>query len=238
MSKTINDYSIQTMLATSDYVLFQRGAQYYRIDAANSVAHLDSDDLVEGAANLYATNANIDTWLATKDSDDVTEGSTNLYATDANINAWLATKDLDDISDGSAFTKMNKTVTVLEVADVLALHTTPIKIVDTGQVNSTIAAVSIEVSSLGGVVYTTIGDTNLEIIAGNSAGTLFVGNPLFTVPITVLTHNLEYLFPMMQAAAAELRIPMNYDWYIRPDTADPTLGDIQYTVRAIWHEWG
>jgi hypothetical protein len=62
---------------------------------------LDSDDIAEGTANLYYTNARFDTQLATKDTDDVSEGTTNLYYTNARFDTQLATKDTDDVSEGT-----------------------------------------------------------------------------------------------------------------------------------------
>jgi hypothetical protein len=62
---------------------------------------LDSDDIAEGATNLYYTNARFDTQLATKDTDDLSEGATNLYYTNARFDTQLATKDTDDLSEGA-----------------------------------------------------------------------------------------------------------------------------------------
>ena len=62
---------------------------------------LDSDDITEGATNLYYTNARFDTQLATKDTDDLSEGATNLYYTNARFDTQLATKDTDDLSEGA-----------------------------------------------------------------------------------------------------------------------------------------
>lgn len=238
MGKVINDYGLQsTFAASGDLLLFQRGSQYYKLDASTLVDHLDTDDFTEGSSNLFATTSNLDTWLGTKDSDDVTEGSTNLFATTSNLNTWLATKTTDNLTAG-ATTRLSKyTETTLNSVEVLALNTTPKKIVDTTLTWSLIKAVEIEVSTLGAAGYTTTGNTNLEIVAGNSAGTLFASGAHFEVPVTVLSHNVQYCFPFMHADAAEIRVPQNYDWYIRPDTADPTVGDVEYTVRVWWDEW-
>jgi len=70
----------------------------------------DTDDVSEGAVNLYYTtaraNADFDTKLAAADTDDVSEGATNLYYTSGRANTdfdtRLATKDTDDVSEGSS----------------------------------------------------------------------------------------------------------------------------------------
>lgn len=61
---------------------------------------LDTDDIGEGVANLYYTDARFDTRLATKSTDDLTEG-TNLYYTDARFDSRLATKTTDDLTEGT-----------------------------------------------------------------------------------------------------------------------------------------
>ena len=62
---------------------------------------LDTDDVSEGATNLYYTNARFDTQLGTKDTDDLSEGATNLYYTNARFDTQLGTKDTGDLSEGS-----------------------------------------------------------------------------------------------------------------------------------------
>jgi hypothetical protein len=54
---------------------------------------LDTDDIEEGASNLYYTNARFDDRLATKSTDDLTEGD-NLYYTDARVDAVLVAEDV------------------------------------------------------------------------------------------------------------------------------------------------
>jgi hypothetical protein len=63
--------------------------------------NLDTDDITEGATNLYYTNARFDTQLATKDTDDVAEGGTNLYYTNARADARIAAATANDLSDVS-----------------------------------------------------------------------------------------------------------------------------------------
>ena len=61
---------------------------------------LDTDDIDEGAANLYYTDARFDTRLATKTTTNLTEGD-NLYYTDARFDSRLATKTTDNLTEGS-----------------------------------------------------------------------------------------------------------------------------------------
>jgi hypothetical protein len=64
------------------------------------VVTLDSDDITEGAGNLYYTDARFDTRLGTKTTSDLTEGS-NLYYTNARFDTQLGTKTTSDLSEGS-----------------------------------------------------------------------------------------------------------------------------------------
>ena len=61
---------------------------------------LDSDDITEGASNLYYTDARFDTRLGTKTTSDLSEGS-NLYYTNARFDTQLGTKTTSDLAEGS-----------------------------------------------------------------------------------------------------------------------------------------
>jgi len=50
-----------------------------------------TDNLAEGTTNLYASDTNLNTWIATKTTDDLAQGSTNLYCDSTNVNSALAT---------------------------------------------------------------------------------------------------------------------------------------------------
>jgi hypothetical protein len=73
-------------------ILRTNGNAYIKQDSGSSInwdlfamfddIPADTDDLPEGAANFYYTQARFDTSLATKDTDDLTEGATSLYFTD------------------------------------------------------------------------------------------------------------------------------------------------------------
>tara|TARA_B100001105_G_C22398926_1_gene448225 strand:+ start:2699 stop:5314 length:2616 start_codon:yes stop_codon:yes gene_type:complete len=71
----------------------------------SSIANHDTDDLSEGSANLYWTQARFNTAIAAADTDSLSEGSTNLYYTDARANSAfdtrLATKTSDNLTEGS-----------------------------------------------------------------------------------------------------------------------------------------
>lgn len=54
---------------------------------------LDTDNIGEGVANLYYTDARFDTRLSTKTTDDLTEG-TNEYYTDAKVEAVLTAESV------------------------------------------------------------------------------------------------------------------------------------------------
>jgi len=57
------------------------------VNGQAGVVVLDSDDISEGAANLYYTNSRFNTQFATKSTDDLAEGVTNLYYTNARAKA-------------------------------------------------------------------------------------------------------------------------------------------------------
>jgi len=67
------------------------------VNGQTGTVSLDSDDISEGASNLYYTSTRFDNDLATKDTDDLDEGSTNLYFTETRV---LGT-DLDGLSEAS-----------------------------------------------------------------------------------------------------------------------------------------
>jgi len=60
-----------------------------------------TDELTEGATNLYFTDARANTVIGTNTTDNLTEGSTNLYYTDSRFDTRLATKTTDDLTEGS-----------------------------------------------------------------------------------------------------------------------------------------
>jgi hypothetical protein len=68
----------------------------------SSISNHDTDDLSEGATNLYYTDTRFDNRFATKDTDDLSEGATNLYYTTARFDTDFATKDTDDLSEGDS----------------------------------------------------------------------------------------------------------------------------------------
>lgn len=65
------------------YQILQKPADLVSsVNGQTGVVLLDSDDISEGAVNLYYTSARFDAAFAGKDSDDLSEGTTNLYHTD------------------------------------------------------------------------------------------------------------------------------------------------------------
>ncbi len=59
----------------------------------------DSDDVPEGAANFYYTEARFDSSFSGKSTTDLSEG-TNLYYTQARFDTAFGVKDTDDLSEG------------------------------------------------------------------------------------------------------------------------------------------
>jgi len=78
---------------------FAHGGNWHKLlDETSS----DTDDLTEGSANLYYTDARWDTRFGTKTTDNLTEGSSNLYYTDARWDTRLGTKTTDNLTEGSS----------------------------------------------------------------------------------------------------------------------------------------
>ena len=60
-----------------------------------------TDNLTEGATNLYWTQARFDTAFSSKTTDDLTEGATNKYYSSTLFDNDFSTKTTDDLSEGS-----------------------------------------------------------------------------------------------------------------------------------------
>ncbi len=70
------------------------------VNGQTGAVTLDSDDISEGASNLYYTSARFDSDFGGKDTDDLGEGATNLYYTEARFSSSLSGKDTDDLAEG------------------------------------------------------------------------------------------------------------------------------------------
>ena len=69
-------------------------------DAGPAVT-LDTDDVGEGATNLYYTNARADARITAADTDDLSEGVTNLYFTNTRADGRIGAALLNALSDVS-----------------------------------------------------------------------------------------------------------------------------------------
>lgn len=79
-----------------------------------------TDDLVEGAANFYYTDARVEALLASKTTDDLAEGVANFYYTDARFDASLAGKTSDDLAEGVTNKYLKNVYSVNAAADLPA----------------------------------------------------------------------------------------------------------------------
>jgi len=66
----------------------------------SSIANHDTDDLSEGASNLYYTTARFDSAFSGKSTSDLTEG-TNLYYTTARFDSAFSGKSTSDLTEGA-----------------------------------------------------------------------------------------------------------------------------------------
>ena len=71
------------------------------VNGQTGVVVLDTDDVSEGATNLYYTSARFDTDFGAKDTDDLSVGTTNLYYTEALFDASLSGKTTSDLAEGT-----------------------------------------------------------------------------------------------------------------------------------------
>ena len=69
------------------------------VNTQTGVVVLDTDDISQGATNLYYATSLFNTDFATKDTDDLTEGSTNLYFTNARVDSVISTTNINDLAD-------------------------------------------------------------------------------------------------------------------------------------------
>lgn len=264
-NKTISNFTTTGALLGTDQILLQRGSAYNKILGANLVSHLDTDDLTQGSTNLYAsttnlnsylatkdsddlsegttnkyaTTSNLNTYLATKDSDDLSEGSTNLYATTSNLNTWLATKSLNDIDDGTTTVKIKIAKTDISAAQMLAAYSTPIKVItNTGGTHVVPFAAQLLVTG-GSTPYTTTGNTFLDLRAGNTDGSTLSTQARMVADVTILGTASARAFGFVSnryLLGYEEQIA-GWNYFIRPDTANVTVGDLTYTIRVFYYEY-
>lgn len=70
------------------------------VNGQSGTVVLDTDDISEGAANFYYTEARFDSSLSGKSTTDLSEG-TNLYYTQARFDAAFTAKSTSDLSEGT-----------------------------------------------------------------------------------------------------------------------------------------
>lgn len=114
LTAQVGDVAIRTDLSKS-FILAAEGASTLAnwkellspenavssVNGQTGAVSLDSDDISEGASNLYYTSARFDSDFGGKDSDDLSEGVSNLYYTEGRFDSSLSGKDSDDLSEGT-----------------------------------------------------------------------------------------------------------------------------------------
>ena len=98
---SINLSSLNNNLDTDDIAEGASNLYFTSPRFTSELATKTTDDVSEGVINLYYTNSRFDTQLATKDTDDIAEGATNQYFTSPRFTSELATKTTDDVSEGA-----------------------------------------------------------------------------------------------------------------------------------------
>jgi len=77
------------------------------VNGQTGVVVLDTDDVAEGATNLYYATSLFNTDFATKDTDDLTEGATNLYFTSARASAAAPVQSVNGATGVVSLTTTN-----------------------------------------------------------------------------------------------------------------------------------
>ena len=107
----LNDISI-TSVANGEVLIFNStsgdwengpipSAPVTSVNTQTGAVVLDTDDISQGATNLYYATSLFNTDFATKDTDDLTQGSTNLYYATSLFNIDFSAKTTDDLTEGA-----------------------------------------------------------------------------------------------------------------------------------------
>lgn len=96
---TTGSHTGNVLAANTDVILNVGSSPAMLTGQVSSIANHDTDDLGEGATNLYYTDTRWDNRLATKTTDNVIEGASNLYYTNARADARINAANLTDLNN-------------------------------------------------------------------------------------------------------------------------------------------
>lgn len=96
---TTGSHTGNVLAANTDVILNVGSSPAMLTGQVSSLANHDTDDLGEGATNLYYTDTRWDNRLATKTTDNVIEGASNLYYTNARADARINAANLTDLNN-------------------------------------------------------------------------------------------------------------------------------------------
>jgi hypothetical protein len=134
----------------------------------SDISNHTTDQLAEGATNLYYTQAraqtDFDSGLATKTTDDVAEGTTNLYYTQAraqtDFDSGLATKTTTDVAEG---TNLYYTTARADSDAKHALTATGPVVYDENTGTISMPAGNLGVLTINGVAFDPVADSDMAI---------------------------------------------------------------------------
>lgn len=150
------------------------------VNGQTGIVTLDSDDISEGATNLYFTSSRFNTSFSAKTTDDLSEGLTNLYHTDAraksaavvNSMAGTETDQAPSVSSVKAYIAANAGQVAVETFNLLAGDIT------NGYVDLAVeASVVFEVTPKGFPTQHPVDDYTLSVVSGKTRIT-FAGDML------------------------------------------------------------
>lgn len=96
---TTGSHTGNVLAANTDVILNVGSSPAMLTGQVSNIANHDTDNLGEGATNLYYTDTRWDNRLATKTTDNVIEGASNLYYTNARADARINAANLTDLNN-------------------------------------------------------------------------------------------------------------------------------------------
>lgn len=211
--------------ATGDLIPFSRSTTDYVVDADDILVHLTTDDLTEGATNLYYTNERVDDRVDAliQDGTGITwsynDGAGTLTPT-----VSLSAFSTSNLAEASTILYVNKVESsAFTDAQIKALNTTPQIIVTSGGSNNYmfIGAILESVNLVTG--YTNSG---LDLVDATT------GAVIASAPSTSISHTTTKRFMFMPAGTGP-EITEGANIMLKATSADPTGGAAPNTLKVI-----
>ena len=205
---------------TNITVTYDDASNTFSFVAENGVADSDTDDLTEGATNLYYTDARVDSYVSgSMDTDDLSEGATNLYFTNARARGAVSSGD-DYIAYNSG-----TGVFTLDTANAATVAYVDQEVSD---VNNTINGLTTTDIAEGTSLYYTDTRARLAVASGDDTLSYNSSTGVFTANTSTLALK-SYVDSQVQASAQGLDVKQSVR---AATTANITLSGTQ-TVDGV-----